>query len=111
METQIQKIINSYKEFEKDGWTRPEMVRFGLDCIEILIPEAQQFNDMAGKAKKQWVIDTLKNAYFLVNPDIPWVPEPIETAIERFTVPRVIEQIISPAIDWLVEFMKKKGLL
>ena len=111
MEEQIKQIVDAYKEYEKDGWTRIEMVKFGMQCIEILIPEAERLEDLDGEDKKRWVIDKLEEAYFAVNPDIPWVPEPLETLMEKFTVRNMLEQFISPAIDWLVAFMKKRGIL
>lgn len=111
MEEKIKEIVELYKELEKDGWTKGEMVKFGLECLEILIPEAEQFADMAGSDKKKWVVETLEKAYFAVNPNIPYVPEPLETMIEKFTVKKAIEQVISPAIDWLVGFMRKKGII
>ena len=110
MEEKIKQIVAAYKEYEKDGWSKTEMVKFGLQCIEILVQEAEQM-ELSGENKKKWVIDALEDAYFAVNPDIPWVPAPLESAIEKFAVRRMIEQIISPAIDWLVDFMKKKGML
>ena len=111
MDEQIQKIVDAYKEYEKDGWEKDEMVKFGLECISVLIPQADVLVDMSGSQKKKWVIEILEKAYFLVDPDIPWVPEPIETMVEKWAVRSIIEQVISPAIDWMVKFLKDKGLL
>jgi len=111
MDEKIQELVDLYRELEKDGWKKEEMIQFGLECISLLIPKAQLLVDMSGAEKKKWVVEALQTAYFAVNPDIPWVPEPVETMIEKWAVKSVIEQIISPAIDWLVRFMKDKGLL
>ena len=111
MDEQIQALVDAYKEYEKDGWEKDEMVKFGLECISLLIPKAAQLVDMSGSQKKEWVIAALEKAYFAVDPNIPWVPEPVETMIEKWAVKSIIEQVVSPAIDWLVKFMKEKGLL
>lgn len=111
MDQAISKIVEAYKGYESEGWTKQELVSFSLECIEILIPEAQKFADMTGADKKAWVVNALTAAYFAVNPDIKWIPEPLETKLEEWAIKRIVEDVVSPAIDWLVSFMKKKNII
>ena len=111
MDAKIQELVDLYKELEKDGWEFEELVKFCSECILILIPQAQDFMDMAGSDKKQWVLDTIRTTYFMINPNIRGVPEPFETMLEKFTIDIVLSKIVSPLIDTVVSFMKDKGLL
>jgi len=68
-----------------------------------LVPELMDLaetykNEMTGPERKQLVLDAVWVLYKTVDPNIPLIPEPFETKLERIVVRRATEAAIEAAI-------------
>jgi len=66
-----------------------------------LVPElmdvATTFKELEGQAKREFVVDCLWVLYKTIDPNIPWIPEPMETKLERLVVTRLGEAAVEAA--------------
>jgi len=91
-----EQLLDSFKNYKQDGWTISEIVRFCMLAIESLIMVAQDFMDLDGESKADWVADQIKDIYFTINPDIPLIPEFLEKKIEA----AILDAILPGVIKW-----------
>jgi len=105
----IESLRVSAKESFSDGVSFKKAVRFVYESVSELIEFAEDATKEIkglGSEKKKFVVETVRKLYKDINADIPWIPEPLESFIENL----ILENIVPPAIDWLVSKYNKYGV-
>ena len=57
-------------------------------------------------AKKETVVEAIRFAFLEINPDLPWIPEPLEARVEKW----LLESAAPSFIDWLVNKYNEKKI-
>lgn len=83
--------------------------------IAVLYPIAADSYDIAkelfNNASREETIEVARYIYWAVNPNIPWIPEPIETKLEKWAViDLAIPLAVGAAWDAIARYKAKKGL-
>lgn len=60
---------------------------------------AEQFTGLPGDEKKAFVVEVIGKAYKEVDPNIPWVPEPVETWVEGYVLDNLVPHLIELIVD------------
>lgn len=115
-------LVQKYVEFRKSAWTdavtkRPwwkvweniqiiSMTKFLIETLDQLIPYFAQFNDMPGLEKKALVMNAIGELYDFISAQcFPlWLK-----AVSPMLRAIVLNQIISPSIDWIVDKYKSNN--
>jgi len=103
LEDKVNELREKYKDYATDGWKWKEIVNFVYDIVESLIHLSQAFFAMSDKeAKKEWVMNTIKEFLPIVKPaiDVPWIPgNYIEYKIFEFSVLNIVPWLIDKMVD------------
>ena len=75
----------SFKVKAKDGLTLQEIIAFVSECVTVLIPRIEAATGDAA-ARKKVLTQVVRDIYWSINPDIPWIPEPLETMLENIAI-------------------------
>jgi len=75
-----------------------------INAVKTAAEIAETITELDGPQKKQFVVDVIRQAYKEVNPNIPWVPEPIETWVEDY----VLKNLVPSVIELIIDVTKKK---
>ena len=98
-------IVNKWKESRPKKWH--EFFTFTYHVADDLIQLVEVSKDIVnGPDKKATVVEAVKYAYNEVDPDLPWIPEPIESKIEKW----MLENGVPTLIDFLVSRYNKYGV-
>lgn len=95
---QVQDAIKQVVECFEDGFHFSDV----LTAVKVAAEIAETFVDMTGEEKKTFAVDVISQAYRRVDPNIPWIPEPVETWIENY----VLKNLVPAAIQLLVKATK-----
>jgi len=106
IESDINKVINTFETYKEDGFTISEVAKFVFEAGTELVEAVEDVEGLTGAQKKEFVQITVKDIYKEVNPDIPWIPEPFETMLENI----LLDQSLDKFIDFIVKRYKKKGV-
>jgi len=102
------RLINKFKELKKDGWTMVEIVVFIKACLCTLVLFASKIEGLNGVAKAKWVSDQFQELYWEINPDIPKIPNWIETIGEKIVIEYLTPALVILAYNSV--FNKKEEL-
>lgn len=80
-----------------DGFQWSDVPTFIGTVVPEFMDVARAFKEETGEEKKQFVVDAVVATYFYYNPNLPWIPEPFETALEKWVVPKLAEAAIEAA--------------
>ena len=88
-----------FKDLKKDGWTANEVFQFCGFVLDKLVEVAGTLQNKTGEEKAQWVADEFKAIYWEINPDIPKIPNWIETPIEKIVINGMLPIFIKMAYN------------
>lgn len=97
---QMAAAVDQVVECFKDGFDLGDILKATRVAMEI----AETTVGLAADERKAFVVDVIRQAYKKVDPNIPWVPEPIETWVEDF----VLGNLIPAAIELVIDATKGK---
>lgn len=103
MEIQAENVVDAVKKVVacfKDGFEFKDI----LVAVQTACEIAEGFMGVPGPEKKKFVCEVVEKAYREVEPDIPWVPEPVETWVENY----ILKNLVPYAVDMLVNATKGK---
>lgn len=117
-------LIDSYIDFRKNAWadtyeatpwwaiwrTTPvlSMTNFLIESLDQLIPYFAQFKEMAGLDKKAFVMAAIEELYnHLSARCFPLWLKPVSPLLKAL----ILNQVISPSIDWIVKKYKNSEWL
>ncbi|HEY0090239.1 MAG TPA: hypothetical protein VGB37_15430 [Candidatus Lokiarchaeia archaeon] len=86
-------LVAKYKSLKTDGWTVVEVIEFLFVALKELVMFASVLAGKTGEEKADWVTEEFKALYWSINPDIPKVPDWIETIAEK-----VVINYLTPAL-------------
>ena len=93
LKEEIKDVIQAY--VDKKPQTTTEVFLFLFEVAGELIEVVEAAQDITkGSDKEQIVCELLKYVYDEVNPNIPWVPEPIESKLEDWLFTHAIPAFI-----------------
>lgn len=90
-----------------DGFQWSDIGAFIGEVVPDLMEVAKDFKEETGEEKKQFVVDAVTSIYFYYDPNLPWIPEWIETKLEKWVVP----QLASAAIEAAYKIVMRYGWL
>ena len=107
----IEVIVKKYCDKKAAGELKTGGDAFALilslvDEFSSLIETTKAAFDLPGEEKHAFVVECLKEAYWEVDPNLPYIPEPLETIIENWT----FKHVVPAAIDWLVAKSNEQGV-
>ncbi len=108
VESHMQDLEDALKKMHEifgDGFQWTDIGSFIGEVVPELMEVARAFKEETGEDKKQFVVDAVTAIYFYYDPDLPWIPEWIETKLEKWVVP----QLASAAIEAAYKLGKKRG--
>ena len=98
-------VVEDVKELFADGFQWSDVGGFLGKVVPGLMDISKSLKGKTGDEKREYVVDACWTIYKVFDPNIPWLPEPFETKLERVVVRRVAEA----AVEAVYEFGKKKG--
>jgi len=78
-----------------DGFHFADIVK----AVRVAAEIAESITALPGDQRKAFVVDVIRQAYRKANPDIPWVPEPVETWVENYVLDNLVPSLIELIID------------
>lgn len=93
---EITSVAGEFRNIVGDGLQWKDIADFGK-LVPQLVRLADDFGDLQGREKREFVVDVVWVVYKSIDPDIPWVPEIVENKLERFAV----EQGVTFAVEAL----------
>lgn len=104
----FEKIISKFQSTLDDGFQVKDLIEWyplvsdAYDLAKELFPEG---------VKKDDVTEVARYVYWAVNPNWPWIPEPIEKKVEKWLViDLAIPLAVGAAWDAIERFRAKKGV-
>lgn len=101
---QVLAIAKKYGAQNPSNWM--DFFKFTYDVTGELIELVEYSSSIVKENKKETVIEALQYAYNEIDPDLPWIPEPIESQIENF----VLDNAVPVLIDWIVDTFNSRGV-
>lgn len=101
---EVEDMIKKWKEQEPSGLTG--FFSFMYSIVGDLVELVEISTEVVKTDKKETVIAAFKYAYEQINPNIPWIPEPLESMIEKW----LFDAALPVFIDWLVKTYNNKGI-
>lgn len=92
---QTVKAVAKVVECFKDGFQFSDIITAVRTASEI----AEQFTGLPGDEKKAFVVEVVKKAYKEVDPNLPWIPEPVETWVENYVLNNLVPSVIELIVD------------
>lgn len=112
-----EKFDKAYSTFEKTVKRIKDSLADGLQLSDLvtLYPLASESYDIArelfNEASREETIEVARYIYWAVNPNIPWIPEPVETKLEKWAIiDFAIPLAVGAAWDAVARYKAKKGL-
>jgi hypothetical protein len=102
---ELEEVLGKLEDVFGDGFQWSDISLFIGEVVPEFMDVANKFKEETGEQKKQFVIDAVVATYFYYDPDLPWIPEWIETKLEKWAVP----QIAAAAIEAAYKIGKKRG--
>lgn len=102
---ELKAVLEELHEIFGDGFQWSDVPVFVGEVVPSLMDIAKEFKDASGAEKKQFVVDAVVTIYYYYDPNLPWIPEPFETKLEEWIVPRLAEASVEAAY----KFGKKRG--
>jgi len=104
IKNEVEDMIKKWKEQKPEGLKGFFLFMYSIvgDLIELVEVSAE----VVKTDKKETVVAAFKYAYDQINPDIPWIPEPMESMIENW----LFDAALPTFIDWLVAKYNEKGI-
>ena len=90
---------NIQKALKQDGWTTTEVFQYLNICLKDLVKVASTLEEKDGEAKADWVAEQFKEIYWEINPNIPKIPDWIETPIERLVINAIVPALVKMAYN------------
>jgi len=101
---EVDDMIKKWKEQNPQGLTG--FFSFMYSIVSDLVELVEVSTEVVKTNKKETVVAAFKYAYDEINPDLPWIPEPLESMIENW----LFSAALPVFIDWLVALLNKKGI-
>lgn len=95
-------VVQSTTEFTlmtREGVDLGEVFGFMFSCLGRFMDLAKQYQDTPEADRRRLILSSLRRVYKRTNPDIPLLPEPIETFVENL----VLQTALPAAYAWLVK--------
>jgi hypothetical protein len=108
VESHMPDLVDALKGIDEvfgDGFQVSDVPKLIGEVVPDLMNVAKAFKEETGPEKKAFVVDAVTTIYFYYDPDLPWIPEWIETKLEKWVVP----QLASAAVEAAYKLGKKKG--
>jgi hypothetical protein len=103
---QIVDLLEDLQDILGDGLQWRDVAPILGKVVPSLMELANSLEGKTGEEKKQFVVDSVWTIYKFYDPDIPWLPEPIESMLEQAVITRLAEA----AVEAVYAFGLKKGL-
>jgi sugar-specific transcriptional regulator TrmB len=97
----IDKLRETFKEYNKDGFQMTEIVKFTFESGSALVEALNNVDTISGADKKKLVKTTVRELFDEINTNNPWIPDFIEDKLENF--------LLDTALDSFIDFTVKKG--
>lgn len=104
---ELEEVLKALDNVFGDGFQWSDIPLFIGEVVPEFMDVAREFKEETGAEKKQFVVDAVVATYFYYDPDLPWIPEWIETKLEKWIVPKLAEA----AIEAAYKVGKKRGWL
>jgi hypothetical protein len=98
-------IIEELEEIFGDGFQWSDFAPILGTVVPSVMDLAKTMEGKSGEERKQFAVDCIWTIYKYYDPNIPLLPEPFETKLEKVVVERVAEA----AIEAVYKFGKKQG--
>lgn len=93
-----------YEEMAKNGISTSELVGFVFKCLRTFIVLSMEFaQHVTAQNRKMLIVRSLRTIYREIDPDIPNIPDFIETPIENFFLSTILPQ----AYDWAFDMLRQ----
>lgn len=102
----VDALTKEFAEYQKDGLKADEVIKFILEAATKLVETVEDAGGIPGAQKKELVISSVKDIYWKINPNIPFLPDVVETPLEKW----LLDLALPPFIDFIVGTFEKKGI-
>lgn len=97
---QMASAVDDVVKCFSDGFQLSDVVK----AVRVAMEIAETTVGLPAGDRKAFVVAVIRKAYREVDPNIPWVPEPIETWIENY----VLDNLVPAAIELVIDATKGK---
>jgi hypothetical protein len=102
----IEAVVSKFKASLEDGFQIKDLGTWGGLVTDAYDVAKQIFGDGFDKAS---LTDLVCYIYWCIDPNLPWIPEPLETFIERQFIEKVaIHWAVSAAWDAVSKYIESK---
>lgn len=101
----LEEALDAVHNVFGDGFQWADVPAFIGEVVPEFMDVARKFKEETGAEKKQFVVDAVVATYFYYDPNLPWIPEPFESKIEAWAVPK----LATAAIEAAYKIGKKQG--
>ena len=106
LQPSIEALVASYEALLTESFSTQEIMAFVLACTKTLVLEAERILQVPGPQKADAVSAAVTAVYQGINPDLPYIPEPFESWLERI----LLTMVVPAAITVLVGAFNETGL-
>lgn len=95
----VVELTEKFTVMTRDGVDLGEVFGFMFACMGDLAILGKQYLDTPESEKRRLILSSLRRIYKRTNPDIPLMPEPIETFVESL----LLQTALPAAYSWVVK--------
>lgn len=97
LETAVGQATDEFTVLTRGGVDLGEVFGFMLTCLTRFLGIAQQFQATPEPERRRVILAGIRRVYKRTNPNIPLLPEPIETFVENL----VLQTMVPAAYRWV----------
>jgi len=105
-ERNIRDICNQLQETLGDGLQWSDVQDILGEIVPGLVEMIDDYTELEGSDKKAFVVAAVTVIYKNFDPNIPWVPEPFETKLENWLVPKLAAGMVESAYKMYKKYKK-----
>ncbi len=90
----IQGLTKSFTEYARGGFTAQEVMQFLVECVGVLVMVGMQYPVVPIAQRERAIAAAIRVLYNSRNPNIPWVPEPMESMLEQTVLSTVVPHMV-----------------
>ena len=103
VQSDIDELTHKFEDYVEGGLKIHEILIFLFQAGSKLSELMDSLQDVTGEQKKEVVMTVVRRVYEDKDPDIPWVPEPLETKLEEF----FLDKVLGAFIEFIVRRRKE----
>lgn len=94
----LREIKADYHEKARNGFTIREIIELVIDTTRAMVEIVERADTLTGDEKNKLVVENIRRFYEEINPDLPGIPEPLESFVERVMLKHLLPAVINSLV-------------